>query len=327
MNNKLTKRASFSTQGVASKPMNTPNRRVLIADRDPQTLADLACMFQAMNFSVVTAENGEVALARFRHHPPDLAIFEVILPHILGTECCLLIKSDRRFKHIPILLMSATIREWNELSIEDNYFRADDFLLKPFTAEFLRDKVQANLDKPALPERAKDLRLEKFFQQNFYDAEDPGEITEDFKTEESAPMTLEPIAIDQPFDAVKITPPAAVNQKAEQLKPFRVSPRAPLNIAVNYSSRDIFFSSPMVNISKGGIFVRTENLLPIGSVLKLEFSLPDQTSPIRGYGRVVWSQKPGDNKPPGLGIRFKDFDREDQKRIFHCVMQLKQVVA
>lgn len=63
-----------------------------------------------------------------------------------------------------------------------------------------------------------------------------------------------------------------------------------------------------LNINAGGLFVETDRLHPVDTLLTLEFTLPNQPSIIRARGRVAWVNHPEWIKTPGLpsgmGIQF-----------------------
>jgi len=93
------------------------------------------------------------------------------------------------------------------------------------------------------------------------------------------------------------------------------------SISVDYSSGDTFLFSYIQNISEMGIFIRSDNPLPIGTHLELRFA-PDGQAPIEVLGDVTWINpyRPfGDNLNPGMGVRFRDLNPELRERIVALV--------
>src|SRR5688572_26168917 len=83
----------------------------------------------------------------------------------------------------------------------------------------------------------------------------------------------------------------------------RLHERFETSISVDYSSGDTFLFSYIQNISEMGIFIRSDEPLPIGTVLELRFA-PDGQEPIELAGEVTWVNpyRPfGDNLNPGMG--------------------------
>jgi type IV pilus assembly protein PilZ len=92
-------------------------------------------------------------------------------------------------------------------------------------------------------------------------------------------------------------------------------------ISVDYSSGDTFLFSYIQNISEMGIFIRSDNPLPIGTTLQLRFA-PDGQEPIELTGEVTWVNpyRPfGDNLNPGMGVRFRELSPELRERIVSLV--------
>jgi len=74
-----------------------------------------------------------------------------------------------------------------------------------------------------------------------------------------------------------------------------------------------------VNLSTGGIFIETTELLPIDSSLIIQFTLPDDGQVIKCAGRVSWVNHPDSiknrNLPIGMGLQFVNLTLEDMDSI------------
>jgi uncharacterized protein (TIGR02266 family) len=68
----------------------------------------------------------------------------------------------------------------------------------------------------------------------------------------------------------------------------------------------------MLNISKGGMFIKTNSPHPLGTVLSLEFTLPGRKETIHATGLVVWHHKPAQTNvsshEPGMGIKLTEIN-------------------
>jgi PAS domain S-box-containing protein len=93
-----------------SDPTSAPKMRILVVDDQAETRELVSLVLRRAGFSVVEAATGEQGLARAAEHP-DLIVLDVHLPDLSGFEVCRRIKEDRRTKDIPILQLSATLRE------------------------------------------------------------------------------------------------------------------------------------------------------------------------------------------------------------------------
>ena len=84
--------------------------------------------------------------------------------------------------------------------------------------------------------------------------------------------------------------------------------RIPLALEVEYRTAGAFLVAYSVNLSKGGIFLETDNPMPMGTVLNLRFSVPGG-SPLEVTGLVAWVRSlPEPGKPAGMGIEFENLD-------------------
>ncbi|NOY54060.1 MAG: hypothetical protein GXP58_10670 [Deltaproteobacteria bacterium] len=106
----------------------------------------------------------------------------------------------------------------------------------------------------------------------------------------------------------------------------RTSLRLPLSIHVAYwvhqQERQEVYQVESVNIGAGGIFIRTELPLGIGTEVHLEFTLPGSREPIRIQGKVVWSggiSTKGADKIQGKGIEFTACDDRIRKQLLDYI--------
>lgn len=118
-----------------------------------------------------------------------------------------------------------------------------------------------------------------------------------------APVAPTPPSIPTPVPAA---PPPRVPTHFDP-RTERQSPRVKMQAVITLHSDNNFFNGFSSNISDGGIFVATVNLLPIGTPIDLAFSLPSGQR-IEAHGVVRWVREINDQIPdafPGLGIQFK----------------------
>jgi uncharacterized protein (TIGR02266 family) len=85
--------------------------------------------------------------------------------------------------------------------------------------------------------------------------------------------------------------------------------RTPITLKIKFKSGslDQFIERYSVDVSRGGIFIRTKEPLQVGTQLKFEFQLQDASSLIAGEGTVVWIREHDPTRTgvaPGMGVRF-----------------------
>ena len=88
--------------------------------------------------------------------------------------------------------------------------------------------------------------------------------------------------------------------------------RADQGLKVRFKTREDFFKAYSANIGGGGIFVATDENVPEGTVVEVEFNLPGETKTISATGRVAWRSIPPD---AGLGIEFTALNPDDKIRL------------
>lgn len=121
----------------------------------------------------------------------------------------------------------------------------------------------------------------------------------------------------------KTPTPPRVSAVPQSAPPRRQSPRVRMQAAIDLSSDDNFFNGFSSNISDGGLFVATVNLLPLGTDVDLAFTLPSGER-IEAKGTVQWVREVNDKLPdafPGMGVAFKDLSAQAQEAINGFVAQ------
>ena len=91
---------------------------------------------------------------------------------------------------------------------------------------------------------------------------------------------------------------------------------APLRIQYNSGDDpDRVLSNYSVDLSTGGMFIETSELLPIDSPLNIEFILPEDSRIIKCSGKVSWLNHPesikNQNLPTGMGLQFTNLSMDD----------------
>ena len=90
--------------------------------------------------------------------------------------------------------------------------------------------------------------------------------------------------------------------------------RRPISMQVKYRNLDSFFSDYAINISHGGMFIKTRRPLPRGSEVEVEFEVGDIQRSFKTAGRVVRVIFPGEDEdePAGMGVEFKPLAEADK---------------
>lgn len=135
--------------------------RVLIVDDDPKLLNMLRRTLTYEGLHVVTAADGNAALAEIQAHRPDLIVLDWMMPGLSGIG----VLERMRALGDKTLVLMLTARDAVENRVEGLDSGADDYLVKPFAPSELIARVhallrRANLEMNAEPLTYADLLLD-----------------------------------------------------------------------------------------------------------------------------------------------------------------------
>ncbi|MBM3772124.1 MAG: response regulator [Acidimicrobiia bacterium] len=94
----------------------------------------------------------------------------------------------------------------------------------------------------------------------------------------------------------------------------RASPRVVLGIPIQYRFGNTIAAALTLNLSHGGMAIRTTSPLDSGSVIKVRFRLPGSRRDVDAEGKVAWS-----DRRVGMGIEFESVDSANQAAIDNFV--------
>ena len=119
--------------------------KILLVDDEKEFVDMIKMRLEAKNYAVITAHDGIEALNKTRELRPDLIILDIMLPNLDGYQICRMIKFDKTFGEIPIILLTALDQEKDRKLGEQ--VRADAYITKPFEPEELVEKIAVLLGK------------------------------------------------------------------------------------------------------------------------------------------------------------------------------------
>ena len=129
--------------------MAQESQNVLVVD-DNQDVRDLVVLFLSSDgFHLFSASNGDDALAILKSNPINLVLLDVMMPGKSGIEVLSEIRthSNRSIREIPVMMITA------KSSTEDIDAAlaagANSYVIKPFRATTIREKVRSILELPA----------------------------------------------------------------------------------------------------------------------------------------------------------------------------------
>jgi two-component system KDP operon response regulator KdpE len=127
--------------------MHEKKNVILIVDDEPQIRKMLSIYFDASDYKIEESENGKQAIRMSASIKPDLIILDLGLPDMDGKD---VITAIREWSHVPIVVL--TVRSGDDEVVAALNMGADDYIVKPFNADVLLARIQANLRKSTIKE-------------------------------------------------------------------------------------------------------------------------------------------------------------------------------
>jgi DNA-binding response OmpR family regulator len=116
------------------------SKKILVVDDELKIAKLVRAYLERAGFTVVTAHDGQEALAIFRHERPHLIVLDLMLPGMDGLDVC---RAIRRSSDVPIIMLTARDEEVDRLiGLE---LGADDYIVKPFSPREVVARVRAVL--------------------------------------------------------------------------------------------------------------------------------------------------------------------------------------
>jgi len=114
--------------------------KVLVADDDKTFRSLVTEILTDAGYEVAAEENGRLAWERLQTEGADLAVLDVNMPEMDGFQLLGRIRTDDRFKNMPVLMM--TIRAFADDQVQGYETGADDYLTKPFNTDVFLARVK-----------------------------------------------------------------------------------------------------------------------------------------------------------------------------------------
>lgn len=125
--------------------MKTETVQILLADDDSTSAGLIRRVLRDIGFShIQTVGDGYVALMTIKKTPISLLIVDWNLPKLDGFRLIEEIRKIPRFRAPRIIMMTSQVtRQSLEIAVD---LGIDEYLLKPFTAKVLKEKIETVLD-------------------------------------------------------------------------------------------------------------------------------------------------------------------------------------
>lgn len=113
-------------------------KTILIVEDEVKIIEFIQSYLENSGYNAVVAENGFIALEKFRSAPIDMVLLDLMLPDLSGEAVC---RSIRMQSNVPIIMITAKSDETSIIS--GLTMGADDYITKPFSPRQLIARIQA----------------------------------------------------------------------------------------------------------------------------------------------------------------------------------------
>ena len=120
-------------------------KKILIIDDEADFTRLMKLNLEETGKYEVSIENkGANGFATVKSFKPDLILLDILIPDMYGTEIARQIRSDESVKNIPIVFLTALIRE-KEIGSQGAVIKGYPFLAKPVSTEDLIRCIEKNI--------------------------------------------------------------------------------------------------------------------------------------------------------------------------------------
>lgn len=105
-------------------------KKIMVVDDDLDTVEILKLKLEGAGFAVITARDGQECFNKCQETEPDLLIVDVMMPKLSGFKVAKMLKNDKRFENMPIIILTARAQETDrQMSAA---VEASAYITKPF---------------------------------------------------------------------------------------------------------------------------------------------------------------------------------------------------
>lgn len=129
-----------SVEDMETMPVDASKKYTLLLVEDNQQMRDYEKRKLQVEYNILTASDGEEALAVLAQHTVHLVVTDVMMEPMNGLELLKRIKHESNFSYIPVVLLTALTTDSAKLEGMEN--GADAYIDKPFSMTFLMETIQ-----------------------------------------------------------------------------------------------------------------------------------------------------------------------------------------
>lgn len=122
-------------------------KKIIIIEDELKYANIVKLNLESQGFEVIAAKDGLEGLNAVRKESPDLVITDIMLPGLDGHKICRMLKFDKNFNHIPVIVLTS-----RDLDKEEDLAKrcgADAFIIKSTRTPVIMDVIKQLLERYA----------------------------------------------------------------------------------------------------------------------------------------------------------------------------------
>lgn len=119
-------------------------KKILLIDDEADIRQIVAARLVPLGCDVITANDGQEGLKLARSESPDLILLDLMLPKLDGYKVCRMLKFDKAYEHIPIIIFSAKGSDADRALAAE--VGADSYLTKPLDLDAFTGTIRKFLE-------------------------------------------------------------------------------------------------------------------------------------------------------------------------------------
>jgi CheY-like chemotaxis protein len=125
-----------------------PAAKILVVDDDPDFVEVMRIVLEKAGYRVISASNGDDALAQVKAEKPDLMLLDVMMRTVTdGLDACLNLREDSISRYLPVVMVTSIASTDHSGDVSTEHAAcADAWLSKPVNPQYLLDTVSRLLD-------------------------------------------------------------------------------------------------------------------------------------------------------------------------------------
>jgi len=115
-------------------------KKILLVDDEPAIQVIIRTRLIAAGYDVIIAQDGQEGLNMARSEAPDAVLLDLMIPKLDGFKVCRMLKFDKAFENIPVIIFSARGSDADKKMAEQ--VGANAYMVKPFNLDVFFQTIQ-----------------------------------------------------------------------------------------------------------------------------------------------------------------------------------------